>query len=115
MLNAKKCGCPYRKCLGLMHVCKKAPKKASASPSLSPSEDDVYTALAGGNHTVNLSVPSGWTQIYWYMKSPSESGYGTSQSSVSDSTGSSTSASYTYSFPEGVSGDYVLTAYVYAS
>ncbi len=84
--------------------------------SLSPSEPGVYTAFAGGSHTANVSVPSGWTQIYWYLKSPSESGLGTSQLPISeDSTGSSTSASYTYSFPEGVSGDYVLTAYVYLS
>ena len=88
--------------------------EVSASPSL-VSSDGVYTAEAGGSHTADLSVPSGWTQIYWYLKSPSESDYGTSQSSVSDSTGNSTSASYTYSFPSGVSGDYVLTAYVYSS
>ena len=87
---------------------------STASASLSPS-DGSYTAEAGSSHTANVSVPSGWTQIYWYLKSPSESGYGTSQSNVSDSTGNSTSASYTYSFPSGVSGDYVLTAYVYAS
>ena len=79
--------------------------------SLSPSEPGVYTAFAGGSHTANVSVPSGWTSIYWYLKSPSESGLGTSQSSVSNSTGNSTTASYTYSFPSGVSGDYVLTAY----
>ena len=79
------------------------------------SSDGVYTAFSGDSHTADLSVPSGWTQIYWYLKSPSETGLGTSQSSVSDSTGNSTSASYTYSFPSGVSGDYVLKAYVYLS
>ena len=86
----------------------------SSTPTLSPS-NGLYTATAGDSHTANVSVPSGWTQIYWYLKSPSESGYGTSQSSVSDSTGNATSASYTYSFPSGTSGDYVLTAYVYGS
>ncbi len=58
-------------------------------------------------------MSSGWTSIYWYLKSPSESGLGTSQ--FYDGTGASTTASYTYSFPSGVSGDYVLTAYTYLS
>ena len=84
---------------------------SSSSSNSLVSSDGVYTATAGDSHTANLSVPSGWTSIYWYLKSPSESGVGTSQSSVSDSTGNSTTASYTYSFPSGVSGDYVLTAY----
>ena len=78
------------------------------------SSDGVYTAVAGESHTADVSVPVGWTQIYWYLRSPGES-YETSQSSVSDSTGNSTTASYTYSFPSGVSGDYVLKAYVYLS
>ena len=97
--------------------------QASTSPSLSPSEDGVYTATAGGKHTVNLSVPQGWDLIYWYMRSPSESGLGSYQSYTSasdhkdeaDSSGILKKASYTYAFPKNVSGDYVLTAYVYLS
>ena len=89
-----------------------ADQSSSSSSSYSlVSSDGVYTASTGDSHTANLSAPSGWTSIYWYLKSPSESGLGTSQSSVSDSTGNSTTASYTYMFPSGTSGDYVLTAY----
>ena len=87
------------------------PSRATPEAPAIVSSDGVYTATAGDSHTANLSVPSGWTSIYWYLKAPSESGLGTSQSSVSDSTGNSSTASYTYSFPSGVSGDYVLTAY----
>ena len=64
---------------------------------------------------MNVSLPTGYTLLYWYIKAPGESGYGTSVSSVSDSTGNSTTASYTYSLPSGASGDYVLTAYAYLS
>lgn len=62
---------------------------------------------------MNLSVPSGYTLIYWYIKSPSESGYGTAGSTTSGNGSSSTTASYTYSLPSDASGDYVLTAYIY--
>ena len=78
---------------------------------LTPS-DGSSMVTAGRSYTVDLSVPSGYTSIYWYMKSPSQSGLGTSVSSVSDSTGNATSASYTYSIPSDASGDYVLTAYI---
>ncbi len=99
-----------------LSVTAKTPVETSSSTSSTlsnslVSSDGVYTAEAGDSHTASLSVPLGWTSIYWYLKSPSESGLGTSQSSVSDSPGNSTTASYTYSFPSGVSGDYVLTAY----
>ncbi|MDE0634818.1 MAG: hypothetical protein OXI43_03045 [Candidatus Poribacteria bacterium] len=79
------------------------------------SSDGSSTATAGSSFTVNVSLPTGYTLLYWYIKAPGESGYGTSVSSVSDSTGNSTTASYTYSLPSGASGDYVLTAYAYLS
>ena len=85
------------------------PGGSQPSASLSPSNNS-YTATAGGTHTATLSVPSGWREIYWYLKSPSQSGLGTSVSNVSGN-GSSTTALHTYSFPSGATGDYVLTAY----
>ncbi len=71
----------------------------------------MYTATAGSLHTANLSAPAGWRAVYFYLKSPSQSGLGTSQSYSTDGTGTSTTASYTYYFPPGVSADYVVTAY----
>ena len=87
---------------------------APVSASLSPA-DGSSTATPGSSYTVNVSVPSGWTRIYWYIKSPSESGYGTSAVIYTSGDSSSTSSSYTYSIPDDASGDYVLTAYVYVS
>ena len=85
-----------------------------STASLSPS-GGAYTASAGSTHTANISVPAGFNSVYWYVKSPSESGLGTSVSYVSGD-GSSTSASFSWSVPSGAaSGDYVITAYTYLS
>ena len=79
---------------------------------LSPS-DGTSMITAGSSYTLNLSVPSGYTRIHWYIRSPSEAGYGTTAATVTGNGSSSTSASYTYSIPSDASGEYVLTAYIY--
>ena len=84
---------------------------ASVSPGLAPASGS-YTASAGDTHTASLSLPSAYSSIYLYVKSPSESGLGTSVSYVSGD-GSSTSATLSYTFPSDASGDYVITAYTY--
>ena len=107
------CSYKYRNCL--LHTkdhSNHGSGSASASP-LSPSGGS-YTASAGGTHTASLSLASAYSSIYWYVKSPSESGLGTSVSYVSGD-GSSTSASFSWSVPSGASGDYVITAYTYLS
>ncbi len=71
------------------------------------------TVNAGGSYTVTLSVPSGYSTIYWYIKPEGQAGTGTSQSTTTGGSSSTTTASYTYSIPSGVSGNYVLTAYTY--
>ena len=86
---------------------------SSAAASLSPSDSN-YAASAGSTHTASLSLPSVYSSIYWYVKSPSESGLGTSVQYVSGD-GSSTSATFSYTFPSDASGDYVITAYTYLS
>lgn len=77
--------------------------------------DGSSMVTAGSTYTVDLSVPPGYTLIYWYLKAPSESGLGTSVATTTGSGSISTSASYTYSIPSDASGDYVLTAYIYLS
>lgn len=84
---------------------------AAVSPSLSPS-GGAYSASAGATHAASLNVPSAYNSVYWYVKSPSESGLGTSVSSVSGD-GSSTRASFSWSVPSDASGEYVITAYTY--
>lgn len=73
------------------------------------------TVTAGDSYTVTLNVPSGYTIIYWYIKPEDQAGYGTSQSTTTGGSSSTTSATYTYSIPSGVSGNYVLTAYTYSA
>ena len=93
------------------HLIDDPPTTATATLTAS---DGSSTATAGSSFTAELSVPSGYTLIYWYIQAPGESGYGTSvETTYGD--GSSTTASYTYSLPSGASGDYVLTAYTYLS
>ena len=48
---------------------------ASVSPVIAPSSGS-YTASAGDTHTANLTLSSTYSSIYWYVKSPSESGLG---------------------------------------
>lgn len=86
---------------------------SSTTPTFTPAGGS-YTATAGGSHTVNLTVPSGYNNVYWYIKAPGESGWGTNVSTTYGN-GSDTTVSYTYSIPSGASGDYVLTAYIYLS
>ena len=79
---------------------------------LTPS-DSSSMITAGSSYTMNLSVPSGYTSIHWYIKGPSDAGYGTTAATQTGSGSISTSASYTYSIPSDASGEYVLTAYIY--
>ncbi len=79
---------------------------------LSPS-DGSSMVTAGSSYTMDLSVPSGYTRIHWYIKAPGDAGYGTTDATQTGSGSISTSASYTYSIPSDASGEYVLTAYIY--
>ncbi len=89
-------------------------KKSKPVRTLTPS-DSTYTAEAGDSHTANFSTSSPYKSVYWYVKSPSDtSSYGTSQE-IDQGDGSTTTASFTYTFPSGVSGDYKITSYVYPS
>ena len=78
---------------------------------LSPANDSYY-ASAGDSHTANFTAAEAYSSVYWYVKSPSQTGLGTN---VETDTGgsSSYSASLLYTFPSDASGDYVITAYVY--
>lgn len=84
-----------------------------ASPTLSPS-DGSYTASAGGTHTAEASVPSGYHYVYWYIAGPTDTGLGTNIETDTGG-GSSTSASFSWSVPSDASGNYVITAYTYLS
>lgn len=79
------------------------------------SSNSSYTATAGDSHIANFSTSSPYSSVYWYVKTPSDtSAYGTSQE-IDVGNGSTTTASFTYTFPSGVSGTYQIMAYVYGS
>ena len=115
------CGKKYHNCSPDDPICNWWPldhsdastASTSDSPGLSPSGGS-YAASPGGAHTASLTLPSAYSSIYWYVKSPSESGLGTSVNWVSGD-GSSTSATFSYTFASDASGDYVITAYTYLS
>ena len=72
-----------------------------------------YTAEAGDSHTANFTTSEPYSSVYWYVKTPSDtSTYGTTVE-IDQGGGSTTTASMSYTFPSGTSGDYVIMAYVY--
>ncbi len=86
------------------------------TPSLSyslVSSDGVYTAEAGTGHEANFTTNQAYSSVYWYVKSPSQTGLGTNVETDTGDSSTTTTAQLSYSFPSGTSGDYVITAYVY--
>ncbi len=84
-----------------------------STPTLSyslVSSDGVYTAIAGTGHESNFSTSQPYSYVYWYVTPPggTESGVNTEYGD-----GSKTTSQLGYSFPSGVSGDYLFKAYVY--
>ena len=80
------------------------PKSASLSGS--------STAKAGSLYRIDLTTPSPYRYMYWYVRDPGQSGRGRLVRSVSGSRRSYT-ASLSYRFPSSVyTADYVITAFV---
>ncbi len=89
------------------------PKPRTAA--LSRASTSSNTATAGDSHTANFTAPSPYTSVYWYVKSPTDtSAYGTTIE-IDQGNGTLTTADFTYTFPSGVSGNYLITAYTYMS
>ncbi len=78
------------------------------------SSDGSYTARAGGTHQANLVADGPYSQVYWYVRAPDETGYGTN-AEIDTGDGSTSEASLSYTFPAGVTGEYTITAYIYRS
>lgn len=76
------------------------------------SSDGVYTAEAGTGHEANFTTNQAYSYVYWYVKSPSQTGLGTNVETDTGDSSTTTTAQLSYSFPSGTSGDYVITAYV---
>ena len=78
------------------------------------SSDGIYTAEAGTGHEANFTTSEAYSSVYWYVKTPSDtSSLGTHVKTDTGDSSTTKTAQLSYSFPSGVSGDYVITAYVY--
>ncbi len=75
--------------------------------SLVPS-DGSYTAEAGDNHDAGFTSSVPYDSVSWYIKTPSDLSNVYQHTATGD--GSSTATGYLYTFPSGVSGDYVFKA-----
>ena len=69
------------------------------------SSDGVYTAEAGNGHESNLTLSAAPSYVFWYVQGPDDSA---PVLRYQDTSGSLTSQ-LGYSFPSGVSGDYVIS------
>ena len=78
------------------------------------SSDGVYTATAGTGHEANFTTNQAYRYVYWYVKSPSQTGLGTNVKTDTGDGSTTKTAQLSYSFPSGVSGDYQIMAYVYS-
>ena len=88
------------------------PNSVSPTHSLVPSNGS-YKAEAGSTHISNLTTSIVYSSIYWHVKDPSDtSDNGVVQKIVSGDRYSTTSY-LKYTFDSGVSGQYIITAYVY--
>ena len=72
------------------------------------SSDGVYTATAGTGHEANFTASQAYNSVSWYLKRPSDAS--AVYQRIDSGNGSSTTSQFSYSFPSGVSGDYVFKA-----
>ncbi len=112
--NGDLCNEPYRNCTNpkFAHKGWWLNTKHSSKGGLIISPLGLYfNAVPGNSHTSDLIASSAYSSVDWYVSSPSDSGRGTLiETDYGD--GSSTTASMNYTFPSGVTGDYVITAVV---
>ncbi len=71
----------------------------------------IYDATPGSSHTAELTTPAAYDWVKWYVASPGESGRG-SLIETDNGDGTTTTASMTYTFPQSVTGEYVIMAVV---
>lgn len=82
-----------------------------ASGSLSPyMNDDIYLAY-GDTHYASFSASIAFHTVYWYVKGPDQTGYGTLMNTDSGN-GSNKNSLFSFSAPHTV-GTYTITAHVY--
>lgn len=75
-----------------------------------------YTAAPGDSHEACVTTDAPYSEIYWYVAAPGETGFGTSYE-IDTGDGTTTKARFSYTFPSGAmhTGTYKITAYIYRS
>lgn len=109
--DGNRCNVPYRKCNNQRFKHKYFNTRHSdkgGGLTIGPSFG-LFNAAPGDSHTAELTALNAYTSVKWFVKRPSQTGIWT-LIETDNGDGSSTTASLTYTFPSGVSGDYVITA-----
>ncbi len=79
--------------------------------------EEMVDTAPGDTVTVDLVMPSdrGYSQIYWYLAGPNDSGLGNGVGGPTSpsGTGIETEVTHTFSMPSDASGVYTFTAYIY--
>ncbi len=79
--------------------------------------EEMVDTAPGDTVSVDLVLPSdkGYSQIYWYLAGPNDSGYGNGVGGATSPSGNGieTEVTHTFSMPSGASGVYTFTAYIY--
>ena len=98
------CGVEYRRCMKKNNDL--ASHEASDSTPIAglSSSDDFYSAKAGDVHEANLVADGPYSQVYWYVRAPGETGYGT-EVEIDNGDGSASEASLSYTFPSDAPGE----------
>ena len=101
--EAKKLWEKYLECMDHNH----------ASGSLSPYMDVSTYVRYGDTHTALFQASVPYDSVWWYVRAPGESGYGTNVS-TEQGDGAKLSSTFDFTAPHTV-GTYTITAYVYFS
>ena len=80
--------------------------------SLTPYMNSPTYVRYGETHYAHFSANMAFDSVYWYVRAPGESGYGTN---ITTDTGDGTRTDSTFSYTPNASGTYTITAYTYFS
>ncbi len=80
-------------------------------------DDPLHFPEPGESITLNLVTDGPYSQVYWYVKAPSETSHYGTNVEIDEGDGTSNEASLTYTFPSGAmhTGEFKITAYIYPS
>ena len=89
---------------------------ACPTPGIYPTDPN-QTPSPGDTYSVHLITDGPYSKVYWYVKAPWETTSLGTNVETDSGNGTATTASLNYTFPSGAmhTGDFKITAYIYAS